>query len=205
VIVLLACDRPEPEFPPGLEPLETNTATLPEGTPQDPHPEELDLLSGEEGGTYWVHAMGYVHADLNRTWTFLRTPDVDVDRRQVASWTVEEDADPEFDDGYIIHNQVTDPVPVEFDIRWDHGLIDDIEGVPYLTSARFEKVAGTVFIDQLIGSVLLERVTDEVTSVDIVEHLRAAGGNVEQIETAVSDLYASVVACANGEALPEFD
>ena len=76
-----ACRNREVAFPVGLEPLETNTAPWPQGSANDPYPEELSMVSGEDDWL-WAHARGYVKAPLLTTWEALRDLDVDVDRRR---------------------------------------------------------------------------------------------------------------------------
>lgn len=207
---LLACTGKEAvhEFPAGLEPLEDNRAPVPEGTDDDPYPEELSLVSGhDETSDYgWAHAIGFAHADLRDTWAALQDPEVDIDRRRVQEWEVTEDYESGYDNSYLIHNVSHDIVTVTFDIAWRHGAVEGTADAPELVAIRWQKVEGTEFVTLLEGSALLEPVDDGVTQISLVEHLDSAGsGEEEDVEAYFTDLYASVLAWLAGEPLPTYE
>lgn len=195
--LLLGCHGPPPSFPDGLEPLEENLAEFPAG---DDHPERLEIVSDSAPTHLWAHARGYVHAPLEETWAALQDPDVDVDRREVSEWTVEWDVRPEYEVSYRIHQKVVNIVTVEYDLEWWHGRLDDDETI----AVRWDKTDGTSLIDALRGSIVLYPASDDVTAIEIVEHLSAPASTTERLETYLVDLHASVVASVDGEPLPTY-
>jgi len=189
-------------FPEGLEPLEEATVELPDPVDGQPYPEELRTATGSLPMYGWVHARGYVHAPLADVFAAMRTPEACVDRNQVDRWTVTPDVEPEYDYSFRIHNEVDDIITVEFDITWRLGRVEGTEAAPTLVAGTWQKTWGTTFISLLRGSIVGRRVTDDVSEVEIVEHIRAATGGVDPAEAYVRDLYANIVALSHGEPLP---
>ena len=208
VIVFLAgCWGDEKtRFPEGLEPLEESTAPAPAGTEADPHPETIEFVDGERMGFAWVHGRGFVHAPIATTWAAMREPEVCVDRRKVASWSVEhvEMPDEQYDFEYVIHNTVEDVITVEFEITWRHGAVEGTREEPELIVANYQKTWGTTFIDILRGSVVATPVDETTTEITFVEHLRASAGDGTEAQSYLRDYFDSIVAHAHGEPLPTF-
>ena len=193
IVWLLACGSKETVFPAGLEPLAPNAAVFPA---QDT--EEVDLVVGSEDAFDWANARGFVHAPLADVWTALKQPDTTVDRRAVDEWTVDFDVEPDYDVSYVVHNRVVDLVTVEYDLTWRQGESDEA------VSARWQKTAGASIIDLLEGSIVLTAVEDDVTSVEIVEHLKTPGDETGRLTSFFTDLWASLVAASHGEPLPVY-
>jgi hypothetical protein len=190
-------------FPPGLEPLETNLAPWPEGTEDDPWPETLELVSGE-GDLLWAHGRGYVHAPLPDTWEALRDPDVDVDRRRVASWTVSYDVPQDYDYCYRIHVVVEDIVTLEWDIDWHHGVVNGDLDDPEAVGVRFFKSEGSSLIDLQAGSIAAFSLDDTTTALELIEQLDAPATSEEDLTSYLQDFFDSIVAYVHGRPLPEY-
>ncbi len=194
----------EIEFPPGLEPLATNTAPWPEASAGDDYPEEIELVSGEDD-FLWAHARAYVHADLATTWEALRDPDVNADRRRLASYQVDYDVPQEYDYCYQIHVVVEDIVTLEWTIDWNHGVINGSLDEPEAVGVRWFKSDGSSIIDMQAGSISAYQLDTEITALEIVYQIDAPVTTTDDLEEFVGDLYADVVAWVHGEPLPSFD
>ncbi len=69
------------EFPPGLEPVEENSAPLPEPTATDMYPEIIETVHGRTDGVMFSHSHAYVHANPAKVWLAIKDVDVVSDRR----------------------------------------------------------------------------------------------------------------------------
>ncbi|MGE0790002.1 MAG: hypothetical protein AB7S26_30285 [Sandaracinaceae bacterium] len=198
----------ETPFPPGLEPLEeTNLASPPAGTPEDPFPEVLSMTRAMVGPrTKSVHAIGFVHRPLADVWEALRDPDVGADRRTFARWSTTADVEPEYDFSYVIHSVIEMVITVEYDVTWRHGVIEGTVEAPIFVSARYQKTDGSTVIQRLEGGVLLREVEPGITRVEIIEYLRTINGSEhDAIESFLQDMFAELVIRARGEPLPPID
>lgn len=207
VLFLAGCWGDEKtKFPEGLEPLEENTAPAPAGTAEDPHPETIELVDGTRMGFAWVHGRGFVHAPITTVWAAAREPEVCVDRRKVARWSVEhvEMPDEQYDFEYVIHNEVDDVITVEFDITWRHGAVEGTLEAPELVVANYQKTWGTTFISILRGTVVLTPVDETTTEVALVEHLRASASDGTEVRSYLRDYFESIVARSHGAPLPTY-
>lgn len=193
------------EFPPGLEPLEESKAPWPTGTSDDRYPEEIELVGGTSDEYYWAHARAYVKAPLEDLFPVLCTPAVNVDRREVDEWEVEYDVEKGYDCSYAIYNVVHDVVDVEFTITWRHGVTRGEKSDPEQVNSRWQKTEGTTFIELLEGSIEAVIIDDDVAGLAIVEHLDAIQSDESTITSYLRDMYASIVAAAHGEPLPDYD
>ncbi len=194
----------EIEFPEGLEPLEVNTAPWPEATGNSDYPEQIEVVTGDDD-TLWAHARGYVHADLGPTWEALRDPEVNADRRRLASWEVSYDVPQDYDYCYRIHVVVEDIVTLEWDIDWNHGVINGELDEPEAIGARWFKSEGSSLLDLQVGSIAAYQLDDQVTALEIIYHLDAVATSEDDVREYVQDLYADVVAWVHGEPLPSYD
>lgn len=189
-----------------LAPLEPNRAPLPEGTDADPFPEDLAIVSGGEGKAWWAHGRGYIHADPGEVWAVARVPEVGVDRRAVAEWSVTYDPVDTLDASYRVQNVVHDVVTVEYELWWRHELQAGTVIAPELVVARWDKTTGTMFIDQLAGSLVLSPVEGEpaITEVDLIQEFEAPMRDDATMVAFLEDFHASLVAAAHGEPLPTY-
>ncbi len=191
-------------FPPGLEPLEDTTAPLPDGTPTDPYPEMLNLVTGETPEYHFAHAHGYVAAPLETVYEALSTPDVCTDFRQTSRHTVDLDVEPEYDRSFVIHYEVDQFITIGFDVTWRHGIVEGPNDRPDITAHTFQKTYGTTFISLMRGSIVARRVDDTTTELELVEHINAASGGSDNIAQFLRDYYANVVAISHGLPLPMY-
>lgn len=194
IVWLMACGSEETVFPAGLEPLAPNVAVFPAQETED-----VDLVLGSEDAFDWANARGFVHAPLADVWVALKQPDTTVDRRAVDEWTVDFDVEPDYDVSYVVHTRVVDLVTIEYDLTWRQGEIDED-----VVSARWQKTDGASILSLLEGSIVLTSVEDEVTSVEIVEHLQTPGDESERLSAFFTDLWTSLVAASHGEPLPAY-
>jgi uncharacterized protein YndB with AHSA1/START domain len=196
---LLGCRHEEVTFPARLSPLEENRAAWP-----DPAAESLSVVSGGDSDLWWAHSRGYVHAPLARVWAALADPDVLVDRREVDEWEVTDEPLPAFDRSWLVHLVVQDVITVDYDLTWAWEIQLGGTEAPERVVARWDKTAGTPFIDILRGTIELEPHPDDpdVTSISVVDHLQAALRDDETLVQYLEDLHRSVVAATHGDPLP---
>lgn len=197
-----ACGEPAPvEHPDWAAPLEeTNRAPKPGPASGDPHPEALETVHGDTGTYLWAHGRGFLHASLDDVAAALQDPDVVVDRREVTSWTVEHDVDPDAPVSFRVDHVVEDVVTVAFSTLWRQGHVG--EEPPYY--ARGLKTDGTEFIAHLEDSLVLLPIGDDVTAIELMRHREAAMGGPEETAQYLRDVFESVRARVHGEALPTY-
>lgn len=175
ILSFMACLTTESEpkdFPTVLEPLEPIRASLPDG---EGYPETVNVISQDGDDYAWVHARGYLHLSLDDAWAALRNDLVYVNQRTVASYSVEEVDSEVYDYVYLVDNEVQDLVTVEFTNEWRHvGNLTD-KGEVSDVVVRWQKIAGTDFIQLMEGSVEIIPVDgeDDVVEIRIIEHLKA--------------------------------
>ncbi|MSQ01009.1 MAG: hypothetical protein EXR71_03825 [Myxococcales bacterium] len=190
-------DAAEPE---ALAPLDAHDLESPSDA-GDPYPERSAMVSGREDEYDWSVLRGWVKADAAAVWEAVIEPDVGVNRRDVASWTVVPLEDGVVDSSYLVNEVVVEPITVDFDLTWRHAHADD----PAAGSVSvWEKTAGTEFISLMAGSVLSTG-HDGVVDFLVVFHLKTVDSGTERTEQFVTDFYASVLAAAHGEALPTYE
>jgi len=187
-------------FPPGLDPLEEeNSAEFPVGSAEDPYPETLDLVSGIGYGYHFGHARGYVHAPIQAVRAALLEPEVVVNRRKVDRWRVTDFVEPDYEQSYQIRGEVDDLISIWYHLTFRFGTGEDGAFL-----ARWQKTDGTTVIKINEGSVIAREVEEDVTSLEIIQHLEALRDSEENIRSYLPDLFASVVAHAHGQALPTY-
>ena len=198
---LTACfESPEARFPPGLEPLgELRVPADLNNTDQ----EEGLLLEAGIDEDIWVHARGYVHADVTTVWEALQDERVFIDRRAVSSYTIEWDTEPEYDISYVVSQEVEDIVTVSYDVAWRQGLIQGSAEDPEIVSARFQKIDGTSFIEKMEGSILLLDVGNGRTEFQFQEHMDRPMPDTSDLDSYATDLYNEIVLHVRGDALPD--
>lgn len=200
-------------FPPGLEPLEANTATWPEAQGGERYPEAQNLNTGdaddeELGVEYsWSHARGYVQRPIHKVYQALVVPRVNADRREIDSYEVTYDVEPAYPYSYVLSNVVNDVLTVEFDVTWRHGATAGSEDEPEEIGTRWQKTEGSTVIEILRGSVRTFPVEDDVTAVEMVLHQRSLqrGFDADRTRAYLQDFYVALLAEAHGEPLPEYE
>lgn len=191
-------------IPDGLARLADCPVEAPAADELGARPELFEQASGEDGDLKWACGRGWVAADIAVVWAGLREPQVMVNNREVAEYTVDVHEDPAFDYGWTLHNVVHDVLTVEFDVAWNHGAVAGTVDAPSEVSARFAKVEGTPFISLMEGHVWLTA-TDDYTLVELYQQMEAAQDPSEQIALFEQDMFAELLAWGHGEPLPEFD
>lgn len=195
-------------FPPGLEPLEQNTAPAPAGRRGDEQPEEIVIVTGERpDGLAFGHARGYVKAPLALVWEALRHTDVNVDRRAVDEWTrVElENADPNLSYNYLIQVVVRAIITARYEVTWRHGVAAGDPEEPEKVAIRWQKTFGLALIEVLEGSIVLTQLDDELTEIEIVERLDAPQTDEDTVRQYLQDMFDEVVLYVRGHPLPVYD
>jgi len=91
-------------------------------------------------------------------------------------------------------------------MTWRQSAVEGDQLEPEVVGVRFQKTFGTVFIDILRGSVVLRRAAedDQVTELEMIEHIAAAQGGPETLKSYLTDLHTSVIARVHGAALPVY-
>ena len=202
-LLLVACNAVPPgaDASQGLVPLEVpGAAAWPDAADGS-----LSIITGIDEGLGWGDARSIFSFSITTVRDAFANPDAVADRRELDTWTVDEDVtdDPV---SFTLHDETTDMgVTVDFDITWRMGAVKGSEDRPEEVVARFDKTAGTAFIDVLQGSVDL--VADgEQTRIELEQELDATlGGEDERIAAYLADLNASVWAVCRGEPLPTYD
>ena len=194
----------ELEFPAGLEPLEVNTAPWPEPTASEDYPEAIEIVGGSDEWL-WAHARAYVHASLADSWEGMRDPEVNVDRRRVSSWEVDWDLPQDHDYCYRIHVLVEDLITLEWDIDYNHGLINGSLEEPEAVGIRWFKSEGSSFIDMQAGSIAAYELEDGVTALEIVYWLDATATTEEDVTQYLDDMFGDLTNWVHGEPLPEYE
>lgn len=195
-------------FPPGLEPLEPNTAPAPMGAPGEAYPEAIVILTGERpDGVAFGHARGYVKAPLAVVWEALRHTDVNADRRAVDEWTrVElENTDPTLSHTYLIQVVVRSIITARYEVTWRHGLVEGDLETPEKVAVRWQKTFGLALIEILEGSIVLTELDDALTEIEIVERLDAPQTDEDTVRQYLQDMFDEVVLYAKGHPLPTYD
>lgn len=204
-LLLVACGGNEATaFPAGLEPLEENTAVAPAAEGDQPHPERINVVSGDRGTYVFAHGRGYVHGTVAETWAALQVPEAVTDRRGVDRYSSTPNVEEGYDVSFRVHNEVDDIVTVQFDVTWRQSAVEGTLDSPTVVAIRWQKTWGTTFITSIEGSIILRVVDDSTTEIDAVEHMKAARDPQGQIHQYLLDVHANTVALVHGQPLPVF-
>ncbi len=197
--VLVGCKKdPAVEVPPGLDPLEENTAALPEG-------ETVNLVSAETTDYNETQARGRVDVAIEDVIACVQNPDVGVDRRRVADYSVTEDVDDAYTTSYDVITTVEDLVTLTYTLTWVQGdRGDGTWGVRWSKAEDRETDDNAYLLTLLDGSVLLQPIDEDSTDVGIIEHLAATMTSTADTEQFTGDFYASILACSHDEPLPKY-
>jgi len=193
------------EFPDGLEPLGDNDIDPPEGTADDPCPEEYVLEASGGSRFDTILGRGYIKAPIEDVWAAYRDPAVGADRRTSPEWSTTPLEDPQYDDSYLVHHVAHDIVTVEWDVTWRHGLVAGTDEAPELVSIRWQKTNGSTLISVIEGSLLLTPACDgAATELELVYHASAAGSGTDTYLRYQRDIFEDAVAVTHGRPLPTF-
>jgi hypothetical protein len=201
----LGCNRPfvdfDYDFPPGLAPLAENQASWPKN-----EEETISVVVGESADFFWGHARGYVHAHIDLVYACLLVEEVNVDRREIAHWTVTDDVETGYEHSYSIWNQSYESygVSVEYSDTWRHGSTLNDEGETALIVSTWKMTDGNAFMYLKENSVVTEVVRDGVVSLDMIGHLSAVLRDGETVAQYYRDFYEELVACTNDQPYPSY-
>lgn len=203
---LAACGGDEvTAFSAGIEPLEPVQAPAPAARGDVRYPEAIVTVTGLAQGYEWAHGYAYVQAPLARVYEALRDPEVTTDRRRVTEFTVTLNSEPEYPYSYRVRNVVRDIVTLQFDMDWRLGPYEGTPESPTAVIGVYQKTWGSSFLSLLRGSVVARAVSPEVTSLEMVRHIRAAAAGRNDAEQYLEDCFASIVARVHGRPLPRYN
>jgi hypothetical protein len=186
-------------FPPGLEPLEDNTAPEQDGAIE----QRLELVDGDNGSWAWVHGRGYLLAAPGEVWETMKDPELMATICSTDSHGVETDVEPDYEHSFQLSYFVDDVINIEWDELWRYGTIEGTPEEPGLGMVRYQKVWGSELIYTLEGSIQLHATDDpSVTELQLIEHLAAAGGDISDIRLSMQQRFDSVIAVLAGGVAP---
>lgn len=190
-------------FPAGLAVVGENSVPLPEGTEEDPYPETLNQERGD-GSPNWSNARAYIHGSIDEVWDALKMPEVLVDRREAARYSVEWNVEPEYPVSFVNYVEVDDLITIKYKQTWRQGSRQNSTGGTTGVIATYQKTWGTTYIRQMYGSIELIPVTDDITEISFVQRMSATRTSSEEIAAWQRDMYASIVAVVHGQPLPTY-
>jgi hypothetical protein len=182
----------------GLEPLETTTAPDP-GVAAG---ETQNVVDGTTPNYDFGHAHGYVHAPSGVVYATVKDPHVVMTTRRTDKQTFVLNIEPEYEYSFQLSYEVDDLVTVAWDEIWRYGAIKGDVDAPELAIVRYQKVYGTSFITLIEGMILIQRVDDEWTDVQMVEHVKSVGSGPAEIRDTLIDRYRAIVAVSHGGPVP---
>jgi hypothetical protein len=192
------------DFPPGLTPLEDDTAPEPAPNGSDTTPEAYASIKGDRTDYEFAMLKGYIHAPIAKVYEGLKDPPTVVNRRNVSSYSVTWNVETGYDVSFRVHNVVNSIVTVEFDNTWREGVVGGTKNDPAVVAGRSSKTSGTAYITSMDVSVVLTKVSDSVTKVELVEHINSATSSADTIEQYLGDFFDSLRAHAHGQPLPTY-
>jgi len=185
LLLQLGCGANESvDFPPGLEPLEDNTA----GTPAVG---ELVTIGGKDRPS-WGHGRARYAVSADRLWELLLQGDV-----LVNTWDTDaqdkSDLACEYEHCFVLHYTVETLVTVEWQEEYRFGSLDVDPSGLRLGMIRYQKDWGSDFIDLLEGSYQVLRIDDEVSELQMVQHLQALSGGHEEIVNTFKEVHKNIL------------
>ncbi len=195
-ILVAGCNK-ETVFPPGLEPLEPNTAPAP-GAAGDPFPEVLSVVTGKTNDYDWGHARAFVKATPASVWKALRDPAVVTDRHGTDKQEVTLGTEPQYAFSFQLHYTVSIASWTE---SWRYGAVEGSFEDPELGMVRYQKIDGTYFIEVIEGSLMVKSVEDhpDVTALELVNHMKTPQIDIPRV---LNNQYSSLLAKVRGQPLP---
>lgn len=192
------------EFPPGLDPLEPNTAPRLPAQPGDPYPEGVSVVTGTNDMYSWGHARGYIHAPSSEVYTALHDAEVVADRRGTDEQMYTYNTEPDYEYSFQIHYIVHDVIDVDWDEAFRFGTIEGTPDMPKLALIRSQKIYGLNLIHLIETSIQVHEIDANTTEIEEIEHLNAYMAGEGDIKPYLTDLYNSVLAVSHGQPLPTY-
>ncbi len=184
------------KFPPGLQPLETNTAELPAT------PDTVITVTGENDQWTWGHGRALISAPAAAVWRALKDPNVVASRRQTDKYSFTLTSDPTYEFSFQLHYEVDKILTVTWDEDWRYGTIRGTPDDPQLAIIRNQKTFGSSFIDLIEGSITVLPHGASETEVQFIEHVNALQADQGNIRTTIQDQVTAIVAVSHGQPLP---
>jgi len=200
--MLMGCAEEEIPFPPGLEPLaQANTARWPQN-----NAEQMNTNSGENDQFTWAHGRGYVHAPIEDVYPCLQDERINIDRREAARWTRVDDVENGYEHSYRLDVEVENIINLEFSDTWRHGSTRDEDTDEILLTISLSQLTrGNAYMELIRGSIVAEIVEDGITSLDVIQQQDVTLPDQDRMKRYLTDMHAELVACANGQPLPNYD
>jgi hypothetical protein len=188
---LAACGTQETPFAAGLDPLEsTERVVWPPATATDPYP-EVPSFQDASGQPTWGGAPGYSYGlgrawlkvPLATAWAALQIPPgvllaIYPDRDGVDCGFTP-GVEPEYAVSFRLRETPKSGGPIGranwFDVTWRAGTAAGTAAVPLQVNVRYQKTAGTRFIQVMAGSVVATEPVPGVTALEFVRHINAPG------------------------------
>jgi hypothetical protein len=186
-------------FPPGLEPLEDNAVPAQQG---GAYTETLRTATSDTDYIH-VYGRGYVLVAPSVMWPASMMPGADVALCSTDQQMITPNNDPAYEFSFLVHYVVNNVLTIEWDDQWRFGVIEGTPDAPTFGMIKHQKISGSSFITLSEGTIQVLATDDpNVTELDFVEHLNAAGGSVADVLKGVQHNYDSLVAVAHGNPVP---
>ena len=184
-------------FPPGLEPLEDDTAPMQQG---GAYTETLAMVTPSFSTYNAVHGRGYVLAPIAQVWALSKNPDVQDQGCEVTRHSSTIGDEPQYEYSFDMHYEVDNVITVAWDEQWRFGTIDGTPEAPTRAMVRYQKVSGTDFIKILEGSVQYFPAPDDpnVTMIEMIEHVNARSSGTSDTMATMQRRFDDTVALAHG-------
>lgn len=184
-------------FPAGLEELEPNPVPTQQGGART---ETLVVQAMDDSDDLrHIFGRGYVLVPPATVWQAAKNPLADVAQCSTDAQDITPNNDPAYEFSFLVHYTVHDFVTVEWDDQWRFGTVTGTPEDPELAMIRHQKTDGSDFITTSEGTIELSATDDpNITELAFVEHLKAAGGDDQQVITGVQHNYDSLVSTSHG-------
>jgi hypothetical protein len=189
-------------IPPGLDPVEANTAPDPAPTATDPHPEVLSVVSGDTDEFSFAQAKGFIHTTMAKYYDAIHDGAVVTDRRRVDSFTVTNNVETGYDVSFRLHDVINNIITIDFDVTWRAGVVDGTQADPKQVNMRGGKTAGSSLVEVLEESEEAHYIDDNTIEVGLIRHAKGVSVSSKDVVQYVNDCYASIKAKVNGQPLP---
>jgi hypothetical protein len=191
-------------FPVGLEPLEDNLVPVQQGGDKL---EMLRVTTTNVDSEIAIYGRGYVLAAPSVVWPASKNPGANIALCSTNEQMVTPNNDATYEFSFIVHYVVNNILTVEWDDQWRWGTIQDGTGsgsdAAFFGMIKHQKTQGSSFIELSEGTIEVTATDDpNVTELAFVEHLKAAGGGVDDVQKGVQHNYDSLVAVAHGNPIP---
>ncbi len=192
-------------FPVGLEPLEDNLVPVQQGG------DKLEMLrttSTNVDSEIAIYGRGYVLVAPTVVWPASKIPEANYAACSTNEQMVMPNNDTTYEYSFLVHYVVNNILTVEWDDQWRWGTIQDGTGSGsdasrFFGMVKHQKTEGSSFIELSEGTMEVTATDDPtVAELAFVEHLKAAGGSVDDVLTGVQHHYDSIIAVAHGNPLP---